>query len=51
LRGYVYWHDYYDKRLRDITDIEERRISSKSDEKKPPLSKAETDFFNDRGFL
>jgi hypothetical protein len=45
LRGYVYVHDYYDMRLRDITDIEERHIS-KSDENKPPLSKFETDYFN-----
>lgn len=46
LRGYVYVHDYYDMRLRDITDIEERHISSKSAESRPPLSKSETEFFS-----
>jgi hypothetical protein len=45
LRGYVYVHDYYDMRLRDIMDIEERCISYKSDDKKTPLSKPETDYF------
>lgn len=46
LRGYVYVHDYYDKRLRDIADIEERRIPFKSDDNRPPLSKPEIDYFD-----
>lgn len=46
LRGYVYVHDYYDMRLRDITDIEERHYSRKSDDYRPPLSKPETKFFD-----
>lgn len=40
-------HDYYDIRLRDIMDIEERCITTKSDDKRPPLSEPETNLFND----
>ena len=47
LRGYVYVHDYYDMRLRDISDIEERNFPSKSNEIRPLPSEAENKFYND----
>lgn len=44
LRAYVYWCDYYDKRLREIQDIDERLLRPNSTESKNPVSPAEKEF-------